>query len=73
MPHNLSKRLYFFARQIHSLVHLILKFQKYNMGYYPFLLLLLLFFLSSMSTVFMKPKIPLAVKVLQVFPGKIIA
>ena len=25
-----------------------------------------------MSTVFMKPKIPLAVKVLQVFPGKIL-
>ena len=65
MPDNLSKRLYFFARQIHSLVHLILKYQKYNMDY-PF------FFLSSMSTVFMKPKIPLAVKVLQVFPGKII-
>ena len=35
MPDNLSKRLYFFARQIHSLVHLILKFQKYNMDY-PF-------------------------------------
>ena len=67
MPDNLSKRLYFFARQIHSLVHLILKFQKYNMDS-PFF-----FFLSSMSTVFMKPKIPLAVKILQVFPGKIIA
>ena len=39
MPDNLSKRLYFFARQIHSLVHLILKFQKYNMDY-PFFFIL---------------------------------
>ena len=48
MPDNLSKRLYFFARQIHSLVHLILKFQKYNMDY-PFFVLFFFFILDVNS------------------------